>query len=155
MVLDSSGTCDGERRMAVGNSMEIADDLGHRSWRLLPYGRYFSGMISTMPFLVYSEVGLPELTVREGMMLSCPHASSRVGDPTADGRRVYPANLGLHARCSVVCVRPRAGASDLRAGLCDAGPTVSPSVVAAPVSRHVGAAFRPLDPHGQEGNWAA
>ena len=50
MVLDSSGTCDGERRMAVGNRsaivarvrdrnpMEVADDLGHRSWRLLPYG---------------------------------------------------------------------------------------------------------------------
>jgi hypothetical protein len=45
MVLDSSGTCDGERRMAVGmrsaivarvrdrNPMEVADDLGHRFWR--------------------------------------------------------------------------------------------------------------------------
>jgi len=88
-------------------------------------------------------------------MLSCPNASSRVGDPTADGRRVYPAILGPRARCSVVCVRPRAGASDLRAGLCDAGPTVSPSVVPAPVPRHVDAAFRPFDPRGPEGNWAA
>ncbi len=44
MVLDSSGTCDGERRMAVGNTlvarvrdrnpMEVAHDLGRRFWRL-------------------------------------------------------------------------------------------------------------------------
>jgi hypothetical protein len=51
MGLDSNGTCDGELKMAVGNgsaivarvrdrdSVEVADDLGHRFWRLLPYGR--------------------------------------------------------------------------------------------------------------------
>jgi hypothetical protein len=51
MVLDSSGSCDGERRMAVANAarsarfelrdrslIEVADDgLGHRLRRLLPY----------------------------------------------------------------------------------------------------------------------
>jgi hypothetical protein len=46
MVLDSSGSCEGERRMAVGNApgvarvrdrnpMEVANDLGHR------FGDYF------------------------------------------------------------------------------------------------------------------
>ena len=52
VALDSSGTCDGERRMAVekcarrlwlecvtSNPMGIADDLGHRFWRLLPDSR--------------------------------------------------------------------------------------------------------------------
>jgi len=52
MALDSSGTCEGERRMSVGkcarrlwlecvtsNPMDIADNLGHRFWRLIPDSR--------------------------------------------------------------------------------------------------------------------
>ena len=51
MVLDSSYSCDGGagwlwemRSASVGrcvtrNSMQIANDIGHRFWRLLPYGR--------------------------------------------------------------------------------------------------------------------
>ena len=41
-------------RVRDRNPMEVADDLGHRFWRLLPYGRRFVREPSEVP-----EEGIP------------------------------------------------------------------------------------------------
>jgi hypothetical protein len=72
MVLDSSGSRDDEwlweMRSAIvagvrdRNSMEVADDLGHRFWRLLPYGRQWTKPLARRTLRVWRAEKLGELT---------------------------------------------------------------------------------------------
>src|SRR6266481_4616083 len=61
-------------RVCARNPMEVADDLGHRFWRLLPYGRRLRSSSGRSTLKAYSEIQ------RSGQPLRNPHHLLATGD---------------------------------------------------------------------------